>query len=637
MRLKLKMRVSSNSLTGTAEFDIFDAGIDRLLLQEKLSIIALQAWARGYLERRSLVTLKGRMRLAERHVYKLQAHASGLLIRRRIAAQRQALSILSPWTVALQARACGALVRRRWVAHLRLLRNSTSFITKLQARIRGVLQRRRFARLKGALQKISILTKQVQAAARGNLLRRTQREILKSFFMPEVTWSIAAFQAYARGTLVHKEMRKKLLCLKRREAYAVALQAQCRGLIMRRKLRSQMSKLDNVAHVIIRIQAAARTYLARKRLLALIRGLRKATSVVIGFQARARANLIRQHHSSIHKALINVQTIKAVGRLQALARASIIRNKHRELDKRLEMSAPDVKGFQAASRGAILRRDFRAWRDHLHRSHPVATILQAMLYGVMQRRTFREKMEYYRANLSKVVKIQSLFRAKETREQYRQLTMGKNVTVGTIKNFVHLLDDSEADFQEEIKVERLRKQVVEHIRENQALENDVHDLDTKIALVVQNLKTFEDLIKARKRHGGENAALHAARVSLLAAHGDPFSGPNTVDQDARRKLELYQQLFCLLQTRGEYLTRLFIRLSRDDTPETSRNFTERVVLTLFGYGQDHREDFLLLKLFQVCPKSVLVISSLTVDSLPLKRRSTTQYLSRSSSLVNLCT
>jgi Ras GTPase-activating-like protein IQGAP2/3 len=601
LRSKPKMRVSSNPLSGTVEIDVFDAGIDRLLLQEESSIVALQAWIRGYFARRSLVTLKGRMRLAERHVSKLQAHASGLLTRRRIAAQRQARSTLSPWAVALQARVCGTLVRRRWAAHLCLLRDSTFYITKLQAQVRGVLQRRRFVLLKAALRKINFLAKRVQAASRGNLLRRTQQQLLKSFFMPEVTWSTVAFQACARGSLVRKAMGKKLRTLKRREAYVIALQAHCRGLIMRRKLRSQMSKLDNVAHVIVRMQAAARTYLARKRLLVLIRGLRKATSVVIGFQARARANLIRQQHSSIHKALINVQTIKAVGRLQALARASIIRNQHRELDKKLEMSAPNIKGFQAAGRGAILRRDFRAWRDHLHRSHPVATILQAMLCGVMQRRAFQGKMEYYRANLSKVIKIQALFRAKEMREQYRQLTLGKNVTVGTIKNFVHLLDDSEGDFQEELKVERLRKRVVEHIRENQALENDLHDLDTKIALVVQNLKTFEDLIKAWKRHGGDNAALHAARVSLLAAHGDPFSGPNTVDQDARRKLELYQQLFCLLQTRGEYLTRLFIRLSREDTPETSRDFTERVVLTLFGYGQDRREDFLLLKLFQVCP------------------------------------
>jgi Ras GTPase-activating-like protein IQGAP2/3 len=222
-----------------------------------------------------------------------------------------------------------------------------------------------------------------------------------------------------------------------------------------------------------------------------------------------------------------------------------------------------------------------------------------MLRGAMQRRTFRQKMEYYRSNLSKVVKIQSLFRAKETREQYRQLTLGKNVTVGTIKNFVHLLDDSEADFQEEMKVERLRKRVVEAIRENQALENDINDLDKRIGLVVHNMKTFEDILKARKKYGGDSSALHAARVSLLAAHGDIFSAANTLDQGARRKLELYQQLFYLLQTRPEYLTGLLSLLSSENTPEINRRFMERAVLTLFGYGQGRREDFLLLKIFQV--------------------------------------
>lgn len=172
--------------------------------------------------------------------------------------------------------------------------------------------------------------------------------------------------------------------------------------------------------------------------------------------------------------------------------------------------------------------------------------------------------------------------------------MGTNVTVGTIKNFVHLLDDSEADFQDEVKVERLRKRVVESIRENQALESELSDLDVKIALVVQNVQSFDGIIKARRL-----GADRAAAASLLAAYGDPFSGPNTVDQAARRKLELYQQLFYLLQTRGEYLSRLFLQLSMDSALEKNRRFTERVVLTIFGFGQDRREDFLLLKLFQV--------------------------------------
>ncbi|KAH9482628.1 Ras GTPase-activating-like protein rng2 [Psilocybe cubensis] len=580
------------------EIETDDERRDRLLLENESSIIMLQSRARGYLARKALVVFKGRIRLAERHVIKLQTQAKAVLVRRQLLAQRKSHDLLFSWAIALQARARAALVRQRWRARLRSLKRATNSIIGLQAQIRGVLQRRRYQRFKAALRKINFPTKFLQAAARGVLQRRTQKELTKSFIIPEIGTSIVGFQSHARAVLLRRRVAQRIRSLQYSSNSIISLQAHCRGLIMRRKMRSQIAKLENVTHVVISIQAAVRTYLARKRLLMLIRGLRKATSVIVGLQARARANLTRQRHVSLQKALVDVNTIKSVGRLQAFAKAAIIRNQHRELDKKLDVAMPDVLGIQAAARGAILRREYQAWKDHIQRNHPVATMLQALLRGAMQRRAFRQKIDYYRANLNKVVKIQSLFRAKETREQYRQLTLGKNVTVGTIKNFVHLLDDSEADFQEEIKVERLRKRVVEHIRENQALENDVHDLDVKIALVVQNLKSFEDVIKARRRHGGDSAALAAARVSLLAAHGDPFSGPNTLDQDARRKLELYQQLFYLLQIRGDYLTRLLVRLSMDGNPESSRRFTERVVLTLFGYGQDRREDFLLLKLFQ---------------------------------------
>jgi Ras GTPase-activating-like protein IQGAP2/3 len=306
--------------------------------------------------------------------------------------------------------------------------------------------------------------------------------------------------------------------------------------------------------------------------------------------------LAKKHHGEMAKALTQVHVITAVGGLQALARAAIMRNRHREQTKQLDFVQPDVLGVQAACRGALVRMEYRAWVDHLWRSVPVATMLQALLRGVLQRRKFREKMEYYRANLGKVVKIQALFRAKETREQYRQLTLGTNVNVHTIKNFVHLLDDSESDFQEEVQMQRLRKRVVEAIRENQALENDKADLDVKIALLVNNVKSFEELVRARRR---DSVASHAARASLLAMHGDPFAGPSTLDRDAKRKLELYQQLFYLLQTRGEYLSRLFLAVHADKAQEKSRRMLERVALTLFGYGQDRREDFLLLKMFQV--------------------------------------
>ncbi|KAJ4478052.1 ras GTPase-activating protein [Lentinula aciculospora] len=580
------------------EVETEDERRDRLLLENEGSIIALQSVARGYLARQAQTVLYSHLQLSGANVVKVQARCRAVMTRRRISQQRKAQNDLRPWAVTLQARIRGALARKRWQSHLSQIAESSRSVVKLQARLRGVLLRRRYNRLQGALRSSKRVFVNLQSIARAKLTRQTHNELVRTFSHPQVLFSIAAFQAQGRGVLSRRKFAQRAALMYRLSPCYIALQAHCRGVLIRRQMRKQMAKLEDVSQTVVRIQAAVRTYLARKRLLLLIRGLRKATPLVVGFQARARAALARQKHENLSKALSEVKTIKAVSGMQSLARAALARNRHREINRKLDFVAPDMVGLQAAVRGALARDLYYRWREHLHNNEHVATVLQAMLRGLAQRKKFHAKMEYYRANLSKVVKIQSLFRAKETREQYRQLTMGKNVTVGTIKNFVHLLDDSETDFQEELKVERLRKKVVESIRENQALESDVTDLDVKIALVVQNVKSFEDVIKARRGHGPDSAAAHAARTNLLAAHGDPFSGPNTLDQTARRKLELYQQLFYHLQTHSEYLSRLFVRLSKDDAPEKDRRFAEGAVLTLYGFGQDRREDYLLLKLFQ---------------------------------------
>ncbi|KAF8639888.1 hypothetical protein AX17_001140 [Amanita inopinata Kibby_2008] len=585
---------------------------DCLLLENEGSILKLQSLARGALSRKANVEIHGRLRLAERHIIKLQAACRRLWVRKHLAQIRQAQTKLVPWVTALQAVGRAFITKRKWILYLRRIRATVIIFVKLQAQIRGILQRRRYNRLRSALRGSLVIVKRFQAAARAQIARRTHNEIQKSFSQNLTLLSVIALQAQVRGALTRRHVTRKVTLLKRGELTFVRLQAQCWGVLMRRRLRSQLAKLEDVTHVVIRIQSAVRTFAARRRLLALIRGLRRAVPMITGFQARARADIARQRHRSVIKALAEVKTIVSVGSFQAVARASLARRRHQEISRQLEFVAPDIKGAQAAARGFLVRNSYIAWRDHLQRSRPVATLLQAMLRGAMLRRSFRRKMDYYKANLTKVIKIQSLFRAKETREQYRQLTLGKNVTVGTIKNFVHLLDDSEADFQEEIKVERLRKSVVERIRENQALETDINDLDVKIALVVQNAKSSEELVKAKRKLGADNVASHATRMSLLAAHGDPFSGPNTLDKTARRKLELYQQLFYLLQTRGEYLSRLFLRLSADEAPEKNRRFTERAVLTLFGYGQDRREDYLLLKLFQLAIREE-ILNSRTIE------------------------
>ncbi|KAG8965048.1 hypothetical protein FRC03_001003 [Tulasnella sp. 419] len=581
------------------EVETEEERIDRLLFENEDSIIKFQAIARGYMARKALRTQHARIRVAERSIVKLQARCHGVLSRRHVAEQRSRQMDLRPWVIALQAAARGVLSRRAWRVRIARIRYASRFAIAVQAQARGVLQRRQYTKLKGALRSSRTSIVKLQSLARAKIGRSTHKEALKSLKVPIVRSGVINLQAAARGALRRREIRKTLEVLDTFQMNIVGLQAHIRGVLVRKHVRAQLAKLDDAMDVVVRIQAACRAFLAKQSLLDLIRGLRKATPSIISLQAQARAMIVQRKRRNLQKALDNVTIVRSVGNVQALARAAITRKRRAEQKKQLEVFLPDVTGLQAVARGVLVRSAYWAWRDHLRASHGPATHLQALLRGVMQRRRFQQKMQHYRANLNKVVKIQALFRAKEQREQYRQLTMGTNVTVGTIKNFVHLLDDSEADFEDEIEVERLRKKVVEGIRENQALETDVSELDVKIALVVQNVKSFEEFVKARRRHGAETVAAHAARASVLAAHGDPFAGPNTLDHEAKRKLELYQQLFYLLQTHGEYLARLFFRLTRIDVPDKTKRLAERVILTLFGYGQDRREEYLFVKLFQV--------------------------------------
>ncbi|KAL9937212.1 hypothetical protein V8E36_003621 [Tilletia maclaganii] len=410
-------------------------------------------------------------------------------------------------------------------------------------------------------------------------------------------------QAGIRGFLVRQAHHDKQYTLQRHASSIAALQAQARGALARKRYEDLIFRLAETTEDVIKMQSACRAVLARRALLNKIRTMRANTDVIVLLQAQIRGVLARRHHRAMSSALQTVEVIRSVNGLQSFARAALARKKHQEQRKQLEFVAPDVVGLQAQIRGAMVRREYVWWRDHLRSSEPVVVHLQALIRGVLQRRSYQAKMRHYNEHMDKVVKIQSLFRGKQQGEQYRSLTVGKNVPVSTIKNFGHLLNDSDHDFEDEIEVERLRKLVVRNIRENQTLEVDVTELDTKIALLVKNKLGIEELIKAKNERGllrqRDAAAAVQRRNSLLVAAGDPFAEQN-LDRTARRKLELYQELFHTLQTRPEYLARLCVRVGRVDMSDKQKKQIEKIVLTLFGYAQNSREEYLLLKLFQQC-------------------------------------
>lgn len=177
------------------------------------------------------------------------------------------------------------------------------------------------------------------------------------------------------------------------------------------------------------------------------------------------------------------------------------------------------------------------------------------------------------------------------------LATGANPPISTLKTFLHLLNDSDFDFEEELELENLRQRVVRLIRENTQSDAQLNELDIKIALLVQNHITLDEVLKTTSSLTKKK---QQRRMSMpISATSNPFT-LKSLDRESRDRLVLYQQLFYLLQTQPAYFSKLFFMMSKTGLfSDRIKKQIEGVVLTLFGYAQNSREEYLLLKLFKV--------------------------------------
>ena len=74
---------------------------------------------------------------------------------------------------------------------------------------------------------------------------------------------------------------------------------------------------------------------------------------------------------------------------------------------------------------------------------------------------------------------------------YQILAGAKDPPLSVVRKFVHLLEQSALDLQEEQEVTRLREEVVTNIRSNQQMEKDLNLMDIKIGLLVKNRITLQ--------------------------------------------------------------------------------------------------------------------------------------------------
>uniref|UniRef100_A0A674MYF3 IQ motif containing GTPase activating protein 2 n=1 Tax=Takifugu rubripes TaxID=31033 RepID=A0A674MYF3_TAKRU len=226
----------------------------------------------------------------------------------------------------------------------------------------------------------------------------------------------------------------------------------------------------------------------------------------------------------------------------------------------------------------------------------LVTQLQARIKGFLVRKRHKQRMEYLqqqephviKLQEKDIVKIQAFLKANKARDDYRTLTMAKDPPLSVVRKFVHLLEQSALDLQEEQDFTRLREEVVTNIRSNQQMEKDLNMMDIKIGLLVKNRITLQDVVSHNKKM---NTKKMKSEMDLTT--GDKL-GIKGLSKGKRRKLEAYQHLFYLLQTNPSYLAKLIFQMPQNK----STKFMDTVIFTLYNYASNQREEYLLLKLFK---------------------------------------
>uniref|UniRef100_A0A673JL87 Ras GTPase-activating-like protein IQGAP3 n=1 Tax=Sinocyclocheilus rhinocerous TaxID=307959 RepID=A0A673JL87_9TELE len=274
--------------------------------------------------------------------------------------------------------------------------------------------------------------------------------------------------------------------------------------------------------------------------------------------------------------------------LQARMRGFLLRQKLAERLHFLNTQLPAVITIQSHWRRFIQQREYHRRLQHLYQNWRAVVKIQATVKMWLARRRYLARLAYFRRHVGAIIRIQAFFRASRTREEYHLLVHSSAPPLSVVRKFAHLLEFGDSDIRQEGELQRLREEVVRSIRANRQLEADLDLMDLKIGLLVRNRVTLQEVVSHCKKLTKKNKEQLSDMMAL-----DKHKGLKALSKEKRDKLEAYQHLFYLLQTQPLYLAQLIFLMPQNK----STSFMETVIFTLFNYGSDCREAFLLLQLF----------------------------------------
>ena len=250
--------------------------------------------------------------------------------------------------------------------------------------------------------------------------------------------------------------------------------------------------------------------------------------------------------------------------------------------------------IQAKYKGFKERSAYKAKLDHFKSSEELFVKLQARVKGKKQKEAYEAIKREYRSKEAHIIKMQAWWKGNNTRKQYQELRLKKGqFDVKLVKKFVHLIESPEEEADEDRMIDELRARVIQKIRENITSEAALAELDSKVALLVKNRITLQEVANLKSRD-------MRAKLAVTATAEDKEGGVLTLkgsDKETKSKKKKYEQLFYLLQTEPLYLSTLMFIVNKS-TGAAATKFLEQIALTIYGYAQNSREEYLFLKLIE---------------------------------------
>lgn len=409
-------------------------------------VVALQSLVRARKARAEVQHIKTKTQRYEPGIRMFQAAIRGALKRRDVGDQYEATQEAAAGVKGLQAAIRGALLRYHLGNQLADLQDAELGILEFQSAIRGALLRRKIDDQWTAAQEAGNQVEVLQALARGMMIRKAQRAEQNHLRQQESVFTM--LQGAIRGAKARAQTSQLVDDLSSKQAHWTDLQAAARGNAVRSSLKELRGKLAACIAEIIELQSAARGAKARGEVADTLTALVEQEETVLDLQSAIRGNFFRRKYNADLKALKTATP--SIIEFQSAVRGFSARMDTYDILCALSETEEQVVELQSFARGLLARAQIGNLFMALEPEEEAICELQSFARGKIIRTRFAEKQKFYRENMEKVIKVQSFVRGRQQGEAYKSLTSGKNPPVSTVKNFVHLLNDSDIDFDEEI-------------------------------------------------------------------------------------------------------------------------------------------------------------------------------------------